>query len=260
MRRADSESSEEVAKVITIRSRAGGGGDQRRSRRRQQQRRGDDEEEEKPDYNGWKKTRPSKQDEINAHPEQIKEKLFDFERVPEEKYETVEEGTFIRYIRYDKNNRPQLRLGGYMIKNGYPDYWVLKAGSRGRRPITWSVPLKGDPEKGIPANEYYTKKGLLHNREDRTRYALEVYDALKSGRYMLIPTQTLETLTGEMVPGRPSPRQRRRPRKNTSRFELEDHSDELEDEEEYHVPIRARFRDNSESDSRRTTSEDDGWY
>ena len=241
------ESSDEEDRIITIRPRGGRGG---RGNKRQQPRTdpvtpGTDEEvetgSEPAGYKGWVKTKPSKQDEINAHPEQIKQKLLQFERVPPEKYETVDTGTYIRYVRYDADQVPKLRLGGYLIKNGYPDYWILKAGSRGRRPITWSVPLKGNIEKGIPSNEYYTKRGILHNREDRTRYGLEVYDALKSGRYMLVETKTLEGLTGQLLPGRKSPTRRSTAR---SRFELED----AESEEDPAPRIRARFRDESSDD------------
>jgi hypothetical protein len=234
----ESDSSEEAERVITIRSRGTVGRPQTQV-----------QPQTTSASDGWVKTRPSKQDEINAHPERIKEKLFDFERIPPEKYEKIEDGTYIRYIKYDKHNRPQLRLGGYLIKNGYPDYWVLKAGSKGRRPITWSVPLKGNPKEGIPANQYYSKKGLLHSREDRTRYGVEVYDALKSGRYMLVPTDVLEGLTGELLPGRSKTRRRRSP---SRRIQMEDPSSE----EEERVRIVARFRD--DSDSRRTSSEG-GW-
>jgi len=222
-----SEFEEDDNKVITIRP--------RNNRRNNQSSRQDKA------YGGWVKTKPSKQDQLN--PEQIKEKLFDYERISSDKYESMDTGTFIRYIRYDKNNRPRLRLGGYLIKNAAPDYWILKAGSKGRRPITWSVPLKGNTEKGIPANEYYVKKGILNNKDERMRYGLEVYEALKSGRYMLVPTDTLEMLTGQILPGRAEPK-----RKKRSRYELEDHENDEETDDRERQHIKVRFQDESSSE------------
>lgn len=248
---SEDEESAEEAKVITLRTRrpVAGAAPARQTRQ-------GEEDEEEPNYGGWVKTAPSKQDQINARPDEIQEKLLNFERIPPEKYKDIEPGTFIRYVRYDRDNMPKLRLGGCMIRNGYPDYWVLKAGGRGRRPITWSVPLKGNPEKGIPSNEYYMKRGILHSRDDRTRYGLEVYEALKSGRYMLIESDRLQALTGELLPGKAEPRQRR-PQQGRSRFVLEEAEEEGTSEEEVREPrIRARFRD-----ERQSSSEDGGgWY
>ena len=231
MQRYQPESNEEE-KVITIRPRhtRGEGGRHRQQRYTSNGRKS---------YKGWIKTAPSKQDEINTHPEQIKQKLLEYERIPPSKYDKIDTGTFIRYVRYDKNNRPQLRLGGYLIKNSAPDFWVLKADSRGRRLVTWSVPLKGNEKAG---NEYYMKRGILHSKEDRTRYGIEVYDALKSGRYMLVPTETLEAMTGQLLPGRAQPR---RAAKTRARFELEDSSNSIDEEE--HIRIRARFRDDNDT-------------
>lgn len=232
------ESSSEQRKVITLRSRTTLPPPHNQQQRRQEGQ-----------YGGWSKDGPSVQDRLNENPELISERLLDFERIPQEKYKDIETGTFIRYLSYrNASTEPKLRLGGYLIKNGYPDYWVLKSGGRGRRATTWSVPLKGNPQKGIPANEYFMRRGILHTRDERMRYGAEVYDALKSGRYMLIETDRLEGLTNELLPGRPS--SRRRPRRT---FEM--HNEEGEESSTEDMPkLRARFHDE------RSTSSEDYYY
>ena len=148
------------------------------------------------EYQGWTKNEPSKQDKINQMSSKITEALENFERILPENYDKVEPGTFIRYIKYDeKSGKPQIRLGGYLIKNKAPTYWVLKTKTK-PRPITWSVQLKN--LKGTRPNEYFQKKGLLP-RDEKTRYALEVFDGLDSGQYKLIKTNMLETLVGEKL-------------------------------------------------------------
>ena len=70
-------STDDDDKVIVIRPRNQRGQPPRQGQSRQ-------------DYGGWVKTKPSKQDQLNAHPEQIKEKLFDYERISSEKYATMD--------------------------------------------------------------------------------------------------------------------------------------------------------------------------
>lgn len=232
---------EELLKVITIRAR---GIQQRRDdakRGNNDGKRGNNDSND----SKWKKTEPSKQDLINAEPDMMKQKLLEFERISAAKYAEIDIGTFIRYIRYDKDSVPQLRLGGYLIKNSAPDYWVLKSGGRGRRPVTWSVPLRGSSSPvnpAIPANEYYMKRGVFNSRDERTRYGVEVYEALESGKMMLIETGKLEALTGQLLPGRAEQR-----RKRATKFQLQE-TEESEEEDEVEVKppqprIRARFRD-----------------
>lgn len=143
----------------------------------------------------WQKTQPSKQDLINKDINQIKNKLSDYQLIPQHKYESIEIGTYIRYVRF-VGNKPEIRLGGILIKNGYPNYWVLKNAKKGSS-IKWSVQLK--PKRNQFPNKYFAKKDSLNSREEKTKFGREVYDALKNGKYMLVPTKTLELLTSQVL-------------------------------------------------------------
>ena len=202
--------------------------------------RGNPKIDNKSGYRGWVKTAESKQDRISANPEQVREKLTDFVLISVEEYPLVDTGTFIRYIRYSEKNEPKLRLGGYLIKNGAPEFWVLKSGGKGRKPVTWSVPLKGTAER--TASEYYCKKGIIHSKDERTRYGGEVYEALKSGRYMLVETDTLEGLLGQALPGKGSPKKKHR----TVRLEGKDNEGDSSAEERQGPRIKVRFRNDED--------------
>ena len=195
---------------------------------------------------GWVKEKPSKQDRISADPILLREELREYQLIKPEEYQRITPGTFVRYIRYDTQNNPKLRLGGYLIKNGYPDYWVLRSG-RGQKRVSWSVPLKGDVTRGRLANQYYRKQGVMP--DEKTKYGVEVFEALASGRYMLVPTEVLEELTGDDTLPRPRARRPQRQR----RIVLEGES-ESESEERRQPKLRARFRDESIS-----SDDDDEW-
>jgi hypothetical protein len=193
---------------------------------------------------GFVKTCASKQDDINSDPTQIQTLLADYEQILPNEYNKMENGTFIRYIKYDSKSKPQIRLGGFLIKNGAPDYWVLKAGSKGRRAITWSVPLTKTQGATQP-NVYYRKKGVLHGKEDKIRYGADVYECLESGRYTLIQTDVLENIVGHTVPGK-KPQQPKtssiRSRKLKTELVDEDESDD-DTPKIPHQKIKARFKE-----------------
>lgn len=143
---------------------------------------------------GWVKTLPSKQDIISRDKDAIEDKLKDWERIPESEYADIDTGTFIRYLKHDpKTGKEMIRLGGYLIKNGAPDYWVLKSGKKGSRPITWSVPLKRHPRyPKVKPNKYFRKKGIIHHKEARFMYGAEVYHELMKGSCQLLPAKEKE--------------------------------------------------------------------
>ena len=147
----------------------------------------------------WAKSEPSLQDKISENIDNIKKALKEYEPIPITDYKNIPTGTFIRYLHFDKKkNSPLIRLGGYMIKNCYPDYWVLKCGgAKGKKKVmTWSVPLQ-KTEKQSRANIYFKKKGTT--REDRIKYGAEIYDSIQSGKYTLIETKKLEELLGHKI-------------------------------------------------------------
>lgn len=186
----------------------------------------------------WVKTKPSKQDRISADPVLVRHELRDYQLISPQEYTRITPGTYIRYIRYDQHNKPKLRLGGYLIKNGSPDYWVLRSG-RGKRRVSWSVPLKGDSLRGRLANQYYRKKGVFP--DEKVKYGTEVFEALASGRFMLIPTEVLEELTGDtLLKAEPKTQRHRR-----IILEGATDSENEEDNEPTRQKIVARFRDDS---------------
>lgn len=136
------------------------------------------------------KTEPSMQDIISKDPNLVKDKLKGYERIPVAQYAELEAGTFIRYVMFDQKGNPKIRLGGYIIKNGAPDYWVLRSGAKGKSAVTWSVPLKCNLKQSSKANVYFRKAGLA-SRGEKEQAGLELYEAVKSGRYQLIDTSKL---------------------------------------------------------------------
>ena len=188
--------------IITINARAKGPRRPRGSTGPKQSRQtnGDDDTD-------WVKTEKSKQDEINSDPELVQQKLEDFEQILPEEYVKMQTGTFIRYLTFDDQQKPQLRLGGYLIKNAAPEYWVLKCGGKGKRQVTWSVPLQPRPDR--PSNVYYRRKGVLHCKEDKIRYGAEMYECVASGRKILVDPNEIEKMSGAKVPGCDEPRKSR---------------------------------------------------
>lgn len=176
--------------IITINARAKGPRRPRGSTGPKQSRQtnGDDDTD-------WVKTEKSKQDEINSDPELVQQKLEDFEQILPEEYVKMQTGTFIRYLTFDDQQKPQLRLGGYLIKNAAPEYWVLKCGGKGKRQVTWSVPLQPRPDR--PSNVYYRRKGVLHCKEDKIRYGAEMYECVASGRKILVDPNEIEKMSGQ---------------------------------------------------------------
>lgn len=184
-RRGKKDDDSEVIRIIPIR-------DHREKPQRDTRR---DREEVKK----YRKAAPSKQDIISRDPEQVDAKLANFERISEDQYADVETGTFIRYKKFSANGKTaQIRLGGYVIKNSAPDYWVLRSGSKGKQ-VTWSVPLKCVPSQSCKPNVYYKKAGLP-SKSERERNGAEALEALQSGRYRLIEVEKLNALTGEAPP------------------------------------------------------------
>lgn len=154
---------------------------------------------------GYVKTGKSKQDLANEKPETINAMLHNYKKIPPEKWSKIRSGTFIRYVGYDKDNTPRLRYGGLVAKNGHPVYLVLRSGKRGRKNVSWSVQLA---PKGKRPPDLYMKANRIHTLDEKLRHGVEVYHALNSGKYMLIETETLEHLTGEILT--PAKKRRRR--------------------------------------------------
>jgi hypothetical protein len=203
---------------------------------------------------GFVKTHASKQDDISSDPQQIKDFLSDFEQIKNEEYAKVEIGTFIRYIRYDpKTKKPQIRLGGYLIKNATPKYWVLKSGSKGKKAVSWSVPLITAKQGYIP-NVYYRKKGLLP-KDDKLLYGAEVYESLESGRFKLVSVEEIEKMTGQPVPGKTTVKQSstRRPRLTQLINDDEDEEDRITSNKKYVTTTRrpTRLENNDDSEESR---------
>jgi hypothetical protein len=138
----------------------------------------------------YQKTHPSLQDRISENVELFESKIENFDPIADKDYADISVGTFIRYITFDKHQQPKLRLGGYLVNNKAPQYWVLRSGSRGKKHITWSVNLQAKP-----ANIFFKRKGVPTKSEEQI-HAREAYEALSSGKYHLVPRETLQQLMG----------------------------------------------------------------
>lgn len=138
----------------------------------------------------YQKTHPSLQDRISENVELFESKIENFDPIGDKDYADISVGTFIRYITFDKHRQPKLRLGGYLVNNKAPQYWVLRSGSRGKKHITWSVNLQAKP-----ANIFFKRKGVPTKSEEQI-HAREAYEALSSGKYHLVPRETLQQLMG----------------------------------------------------------------
>lgn len=138
----------------------------------------------------YRKTHPSLQDRISEDVQLFESKIQNFDPIADKDYADISTGTFIRYVTYDKHQHPKLRLGGFLVNNCAPQYWVLRSGSRGKKHITWSVNLQAKP-----ANIFFKRKGVPTKTEEEV-HAREAYEALSSGKYHLIPRETLQQLMG----------------------------------------------------------------
>jgi hypothetical protein len=137
---------------------------------------------------------------ISNDREMMISKLHNFERIDEKAYSDIDTGTYIRYITFDKPTDPRrpgamkLRLGGVLVVNRAPDYWVLRSGSKGKSHITWSVPLKCDPKKSPQPNVYFKRKGMPLKSE-KQQHSGEALTILTSGKYKLVPIETINECT-----------------------------------------------------------------
>lgn len=182
-------------------------------------------------HDRYVKEGPSLQDKISANPSLMDAKLADYELILPEEYPKMENGTYIRYVKTERNGKRKLCLGGVLIKNNYPDYWVLKS-KGGRRSVTWSVQLK--PTRGCPANEYYRRKGVLYAKEDKIKYGAQVFDQVTSGKYCLVRTDYLANIAGHSIPQvlKPPKQESRSGGGRTKLIMESDHSEDVESEDE----------------------------
>lgn len=137
----------------------------------------------------FQKTHPSLQDKISNDVKLFHAKIDNFDAIAEKDYADISLGTFIRYVTYDKDGHPKLRLGGFLVNNKAPQYWVLRSGSRGKKHITWSVNLQATPR-----NLMLKRKGVPTKSEEDV-HAREALEALSSGKYHLVPRSLLQELT-----------------------------------------------------------------
>ena len=101
----------------------------------------------------YKKEKITKQDKISNNLEQIKKKLDGYEEIPDESLILIPTGIWIKYIS-DEN---KYRHGGMLIKNSYPQYFVLKNPTLNK---TWCVDLK--------KNTIYVNSSVIEKEDDVT--------------------------------------------------------------------------------------------
>lgn len=142
---------------------------------------------------------PTTQDRLSANPLLMQDKLRHFEKIEPSQYADVEPGTFIRYLVHKAIRSPngkarhntKIRMGGYVIVNSYPDYWVLQSKGSTGKSVTWSVPLKA--RAGLIPNDYFRRKGVLIKSE-KMRRAEAAYDSIMRREVDLVEPQVLTRL------------------------------------------------------------------
>lgn len=150
----------------------------------------------KPNKDTYTKTGPSAQDIISANSTLFAKKLENFDLIPEEHYSDIDLGTFIRYIIFDEDGVPKIRLGGFLVVNNAPDYFVLR--SAGLKRLTWSVNLKSTHPLR-KANKLYMKKGTrrISQKPGDAIVAEKLLQAVLSGRYKLVETSLLSEMEND---------------------------------------------------------------
>jgi hypothetical protein len=142
---------------------------------------------------------PTTQDRLSANPLLMQDKLRHFEKIEPTQYVDVQPGTFIRYLVHKEIRSPdgkervntKIRMGGYILVNSFPDYWVLQAKGNSKKSVTWSVPLKA--RSGNLPNEYFRRKGLLI-KTDKMRYAEAAFDSIIRKEVKLVDPKELTRL------------------------------------------------------------------
>ena len=137
------------------------------------------------------KTAPSMQDLLSMDRELMISKLNNFQQISEGTYHDIDVGTFIRYLTFDRYSNMKLRLGGILVVNHAPDYWVLRSGAKGKSHITWSVPLKCIPKRSPRANVYFMRKGTPLKSEKQL-HGPDALTILTSGTHKLVPIAMIE--------------------------------------------------------------------
>ena len=108
---------------------------------------------------GYQRPEITKQDLISASPELLQKHLKNYVEIHPDNYEDISPGTMIRYI---LRKEKKFRLGGSLIKNAAPEYFVLK---NPFNDVIWSVNLsncvifmkdkKNSRQKMIEKNNLY---------------------------------------------------------------------------------------------------------
>lgn len=128
----------------------------------------------------------SQQNEISKNPIELKKRFDGYTLIYPHEYKSVEQGTFIRYLK----DRKLYRYGGILVMNKYPNYWVLESVKPGKR-HRWSVQLKSN-------NAYFKKK--ISQKSPKKKPAENtklqhqkdvLYNAVASGKYTLVPKSAM---------------------------------------------------------------------
>jgi hypothetical protein len=112
--------------------------------------------------------------------EKEKKLLKDYEFIDEDDYKKVKEGNHICYYTPDGN----FRKGGILIKNYYPELFILKAY---HSDFVWSININ---------NPYciYTKPSDNTEELKDIKEALLIYDKIKSGEMILMRKKDYDKL------------------------------------------------------------------
>lgn len=138
----------------------------------------------------WIKTEPTKQDEISANVEEFKKRFEGYVEITPDLYATIQPDNLIRYMKYNPNSRLgyDYRSGGIVVKNKYPDYWILKP-SFGHGGKSWCVPLQS-------RNRYFRKdpKAIKSTHVQKQN----LYQAVKDGKMVLMSREEFDEIQSKL--------------------------------------------------------------
>jgi hypothetical protein len=144
----------------------------------------------KKQFNGWVKTEPSRQDEISEDAKEFGKRFEGYIEIKPEEYATIQPDTWIRYMKHNPDSKYgyDYRSGGKVVKNKFPDYWILKPTFGNGK--NWFVQLQSK-------NRYFRKVPIDYKSVNKRNANL--YDAVQTGTYMLMTKQEYEDIQAKLA-------------------------------------------------------------
>lgn len=154
---------------------------------------------------GWVKQGKSRQDQISQDEHEFTKRFEGYVEIKPQEYSDIQPGTAIRYMKHNPSAPFQFdyRAGGLLVRNGYPDYWVLKPyDGRGKN---WSVPLKGQSRyfrKDSGRKDSGRKDSALKDSDDGEQQRVKarnakLYEKVEAGELLIIDKDAFANMKEE---------------------------------------------------------------